>query len=171
MLFSFYLLDIAVIQYWTFSRVRLLTPTVILIFPIPVSSYSMIIIRSNGFWFAFPGFGFLTDTFLAPVKIESNCGLDYWNHPDVDVFLQRKVELSLRWILLFPLSVKVSDDSLSGLNAFNCVSCRYHNMFSLISDKINMRMCQSAIQWIVFCGMFHIFVQINRDWPDRNSGR
>ena len=24
-------------------------------------------------------------------------------------------------------------------------------------------MCQSAIQWIVFCGMFHIFVQINRD--------
>ena len=71
MLFSFYSLDIAVIQYWTFSRVRLLTPTVILIFPIPVSSYSMIIIRSNSFWFAFPGFGFLTDTFLAPVKIES----------------------------------------------------------------------------------------------------
>ena len=26
-------------------------------------------------------------------------------------------------------------------------------------------MCQSAIQWIVFCGMFHIFVQINRDLP------
>ena len=36
-------------------------------------------------------------------------------------------------------------------------------MFSLISDKINVRMCQSAIQWIVFCGMFHIFVQINRN--------
>ena len=73
MLFSFYSLDIAVIQYWTFSRVRLLTPTVILILPIPVNSYSIIIIRSNGFWFAFPGFGFLTYTFLAPVKIESNC--------------------------------------------------------------------------------------------------
>ena len=26
-------------------------------------------------------------------------------------------------------------------------------------------MCQSAIQWIVFCDMFHIFVQINRDLP------
>ena len=25
-------------------------------------------------------------------------------------------------------------------------------------------MCQSAIQWIVFCGMFHIFVQINRNF-------
>ena len=25
-------------------------------------------------------------------------------------------------------------------------------------------MCQSAIQWIVFCGMFHIFVQTNRDF-------
>ncbi len=37
-------------------------------------------------------------------------------------------------------------------------------MFSLISDKINVRMCQSAIQWIVFCGMFHIFVQINRNF-------
>ena len=37
-------------------------------------------------------------------------------------------------------------------------------MFSLISDKINVRMCQSAIQWIVFCGMFHVFVQINRNF-------
>ena len=25
-------------------------------------------------------------------------------------------------------------------------------------------MCQSAIQCIVFCGMFHIFVQINRNF-------
>ena len=25
-------------------------------------------------------------------------------------------------------------------------------------------MCQSAIQWIVFCGMFHVFVQINRNF-------
>ena len=71
MLFSFYSLEIAVIQYRTFSIVRLLTPAVILILPIPVSLYSIIIIRSNGFWFAFPGFGFLTDTFLAPVLMSS----------------------------------------------------------------------------------------------------
>ena len=30
-------------------------------------------------------------------------------------------------------------------------------MFSLITDKINVRMCQSAIQWIVFSRIFHIF--------------
>ena len=52
---------------------------------------------------------------------------------------------------------------LSLLNVFNCVPFRYHHMFSLISDKINVRMCQSAIQWIVFCEMFLIFTQLNRD--------
>ena len=32
-----------------------------------------------------------------------------------------------------------------------------------------MSMCQSAIQWIVFCEMFHIFTQINRDFMRENS--
>lgn len=32
-----------------------------------------------------------------------------------------------------------------------------------------MCMCQSAIQWIVFCEMFHIFTQINRDFMHENS--
>ena len=38
-LFSFYSLEIAVMQYWTFSRVLLLTPTVILILRILISVF------------------------------------------------------------------------------------------------------------------------------------
>ena len=63
----------------------------------------------------------------------------------------------------FPLSVKVSDDLFSLLNVFNCVPFRYHNRFILVSGKINICMCQSAIQWVVFCEMFRIFTQLNRD--------
>ena len=70
---------------------------------------------------------------------------------------------------LFPLSVKVSDDLFSLLNVFNCVPLRYHNRFILISGKINMSMCQSAIRWIVFCEMFRIFTQLNRDSMQENS--
>ena len=102
--FSFYSLDIAVIQYWTFSRVRLLTPTVILIFPIPVSSYSMIIIRSNGFLICVAGFRLLDRYFLGTSQYgvqlkNSQClkiilcsmftGLNNRDHSDVDVLLKR----------------------------------------------------------------------------------
>ena len=30
-------------------------------------------------------------------------------------------------------------------------------------------MCQSAIRWIVFCEMFRIFTQLNRDFMHENS--
>ena len=32
-----------------------------------------------------------------------------------------------------------------------------------------MSMCQSAIRWIVFCEMFRIFTQLNRDFMHENS--
>ena len=43
----------AVMQYCTFSWVLRLIPTVIFTLPIKASSYSIIIMRSNGFWFLF----------------------------------------------------------------------------------------------------------------------
>ena len=32
-----------------------------------------------------------------------------------------------------------------------------------------MCMCQSAIQWVVFCEMFRIFTQTNRNFMHENS--
>ena len=32
-----------------------------------------------------------------------------------------------------------------------------------------MSMCQSVIQWLVSCGMFRIFTQLNRDSMQENS--
>lgn len=49
------------------------------------------------------------------------------------------------------------------LDVFNCVSFRYHNQSILNSDKINVWMCQSVIQWIAFSEKFHIFIPINWD--------
>ncbi len=60
-------------QYCTFSRVLRRIPTVIFTLPIPMSSYSIIIILSNGFWFLLPSFILLIETFLAPIRIASSC--------------------------------------------------------------------------------------------------
>ena len=62
----------AVIQYWTFSWVLRLTPTVILTVPIPTHSYFIMIIFSNGFWLLF-FFALTVDTRLALVNIASSC--------------------------------------------------------------------------------------------------
>ena len=67
------LLSMAVMQYWTFSWVLRLTPTVIFTVPMPTNSYSILRILSKGFWFLFPAFGLLDETFLAPTRIESSC--------------------------------------------------------------------------------------------------
>ena len=62
-------------QYCTFSCVLRRMPTVIFTLPIPISSYSMIIIRSNGFWFLLPSFILQIEIFFAPIRIASSCNI------------------------------------------------------------------------------------------------